>query len=106
MNAFDAPGLIGLAMRAGRLTLGGDACLDAIRAGKARLILIDEGVSPGTLKKFRDASEFHGVTLVALKAGQLARSVGRPNRMTAVVQDAKLAEGILKGIRQDVPVVD
>ena len=63
-------------MRAGRLTLGQDACLDAIRAGKAQLILIDEGVSPGTLKKFRDASEFHKVRMITLKAGQLAHSVG------------------------------
>ena len=35
-----------------------------------------------------------------LKAGQLGRSVGKPNRRTAVVQDAKLAEGILQGIRR------
>lgn len=104
MSAFDAPGLVGLAMRAGRLTLGQDACLDAIRAGKAQLILIDEGVSPGTLKKFRDASEFHKVRMITLKAGQLAHSVGRPNRRTAVVQDAKLAEGILKGIGVDAGV--
>ena len=103
MSAFDAPGLVGLAMRAGRLTLGQDACLDAIRAGKAQRILI-EGVSPGTLKKFRDASEFHKVRMITLKAGQLAHSVGRPNRRTAVVQDAKLAEGILKGIGVDAGV--
>ena len=101
MLAFDAPGLVGLAMRAGWLMLGQDACIDAIRAGKARLILIDEGVSPGTLKRFRDASAHHRVNMIALKAGQLARSVGRPNRMTAVVQDAKLAAGILKSIGVD-----
>ena len=100
MSAVDAPGLIGLAMRAGRLTLGEEGCLGAIRADKAALIWIDEGVSPGTLKKFRDASAYHRVELVMLKAGQLGRSVGRPNRRTAVVQDAKLAEGILQGIRR------
>lgn len=101
MSAADATGLIGLAMRAGMLTLGQDGCLAAVRAGRAQLILIDEGVSPGTLKKFRDASEFHRVRMVTLKAGQLGRSVGKPNRRTAVVQDKKLAEGILKGISKD-----
>ena len=102
MSAFDAPGpdRAGDARRPGSRSAG-DACLDATRAGKARLILIDEGVSPGTLKKFRDASEFHKVRMITLKAGQLAHSVGRPNRRTAVVQDAKLAEGILKGIGVD-----
>ena len=100
MSAVDAPGLIGLAMRAGRLTLGEEGCLGAIRADKAALILIDEGVSPGTLKKFRDASEFHKVEMVILKAGQLGQSVGRPNRRTAVVQDQKLAEVIIDGIRK------
>ena len=98
MTAHDAPGLLGLAMRAGKLTLGDQGCLDVIRSDKAALILIDEGVSPGTLKKFRDASAFHHVEMVMLKAGQLGRSVGKPNRRTAVVQDAKLAEGILRGI--------
>lgn len=98
MSACEAVGLIGIAMRAGMLTLGEEACLNLIRAERAALILIDEGVSPGTLKKFRDASAFHKVNMVTLKAGQLARSVGKPNRRTAVVQDAKLAEGILKSI--------
>ena len=101
MSAGEAVGLIGIAMRAGKLTLGEEACLNVIRADRAALILIDEGVSPGTLKKFRDASEFHKVRMITLKAGQLAHSVGRPNRRTAVVQDAKLAEGILKGIGVD-----
>ena len=96
MNA--AVGLIGIAMRAGMLTLGEEPCLSVIRADRAALIIIDEGVSPGTLKKFRDASAFHHVKMVTLEAGQLGRSVGRPNRRTAVVQDKKLAEGILKGM--------
>lgn len=100
MSAAQAPGLLGLAMRAGKLTLGEEGCLDVIRADRAALILIDEGVSPGTLKRFRDASQYHRVELVVLKAGQLGRSVGKPNRRTAVVQDAKLAEGILQGIRR------
>ncbi len=91
-------GLIGIAMRAGKLTLGEEASLDVIRADRAALIIVDEGVSPGTLKKFRDASAFHNVKMVTLEAGQLGRLVGRPNRRTAVVQDKKLAEGILKGM--------
>ena len=100
MSAGEAVGLIGIAMRAGKLTLGEEACLNVIRADHAALILIDEGVSPGTLKKFRDASAYHNVKLIALKAGQLGRSVGKPNRRTAVVQDAKLAEGISKSIEK------
>ena len=96
--AHDAPGLIGLAMRGRLLTLGEDGCLKAIRNGTAALLLIDEGVSPGTLKKFQDAAVYHEVTMVMLKAGQLGRSIGRPGRRTAVVQDQKLAEGILRAI--------
>ena len=46
MSAGEAVGLIGIAMRAGKLTLGEEACLNVIRADRAALILIDEGVSP------------------------------------------------------------
>ena len=97
-KAYDAPGLIGLAMRGRLLTLGEDGCLKAIRSGTASLIIIDEGASPGTLKKFQDASAYHNVKLVMLKAGQLGRTIGKPGRKVTVVQDKKLADGILRAM--------
>ena len=98
MNAQNCPGLVGIAMRAGKLVLGEDACLDSIRAGSAQLVLIDEGVSPGTFKRFSDACASHDTALAVIKAGQLGHMIGKESRLTAVVRDQGFAHGIQKSL--------
>ena len=46
-----ADGLLGLASRAGQITLGADLALREIKGGRAAAVLLDAGASDGTRKK-------------------------------------------------------
>ena len=52
MDEKRALGTLGLATRAGFVKSGGDVCEREIRAGRAKLALMDAGVSDNTRDKF------------------------------------------------------
>ena len=57
-------GMLGFAMRAGRVTVGTDAvCTAMAKSGKdrAKLVLISSSASDGTKKKISTKAEFYGV---------------------------------------------
>ena len=89
-DAFYA--MLGIAMRAGALTLGEGGVSKAISAGAARFVLLDAGASENTRKKFTDACAFRGVELFETQADRLGQAVGRPGRMSAAVAAGPLGE--------------
>jgi len=84
-------GLIGFSVRAGQLISGQEACLAAVRTGKAALVLVDAGSSENTQKRFRDASQYHQVTLHLMPPEAIARATGKP-RMVVAMPHGALAE--------------
>ena len=56
--------MIGLATRAGAVTSGEFSVDKAIKAGKARLVIIADDASDRTKKGFKDSCSFYGVPLV------------------------------------------
>ena len=55
-DAFYA--MLGIAMRAGQLSLGESGVLKAISSGAALFMVLDAGASDNTKKKFRDSCAF------------------------------------------------
>ena len=55
--------MIGLAMKAGKLTSGEFAVEHAVKAGKAMLVIVSETASENTKKKFRDMCTYYEVPL-------------------------------------------
>lgn len=53
--------MLGLAKRAGKLSGGETAVLEAIRSGKAELVLIATDASDNTKKMFNDKCTYYGV---------------------------------------------
>lgn len=92
-NAFFS--MLGLAMRAGALTTGEDGVKKAIAAGKALLVLVDEGASANTRKLFADACAHYGAPLALTKRDRLGLAMGRPGRMSAAVAPGPLGEKLL-----------
>ena len=88
-------GLLGLSCRAGQITLGTDMVIQEIRAGKAALVLLDEGASPATQKKISDACAYRSVPLHRMPAGEIDRACGKDGRMTASVRRGKLCDRML-----------
>lgn len=65
--------MIGLAKRAGKLAVGTDAVLNAVRGSKgSAIVLIASDASPRTTKQITDKCSFYGVALVSLDADRSA----------------------------------
>ena len=84
--------MLGIAMRAGQLTLGEDGVRKAIASGKAAFVLLDAGASANTTKMFTDSCAFYGVTLLKAQAGRLGHAIGKSGRMSAAVAAGPLAD--------------
>ena len=78
-------GAAGLARKAGKLTVGGAQCVEAIRAGKAVLALLSSDLSENAAKKLHDAMKNRGVPYLTLPLGKedLAKACGKGTFATA-----------------------
>ena len=84
--------MLGIAMRAGALTLGTDGELSAIAAGKTRFVLVDALASENTKKKFRDSCAYYSVELAETAPDRLGFAIGKPGRMCAAVAKGTLGD--------------
>ena len=89
-------GLLGLASRAGQITLGADLALREIKSGRAALVLLDAGASEGTKKKISDACAYRGVPLHMLPEGEISGACGKEGRLAAAVKPGKLCQRMLE----------
>ena len=82
-------GMLGFAMRAGKLCIGTPLVCKALAArnkGGIRLVLVSEGASEATKKKVRCKCEFYGVDLweIPLDPQMLGRLLGKTYAPAAV----------------------
>ena len=75
-DAFYA--MLGIAMRAGQLSLGESGVLKAIASGAALFMILDAGASDNTKKKFRDSCAFYQVPLYETTPDRLGSAIGKP----------------------------
>ena len=85
-DAFYA--MLGIAMRAGQLSLGESGVLKAISSGAALFMILDAGASDNTKKKFRDSCAFYQVPLYETTPDRLGSAIGKPGRMSAAGRQA------------------
>lgn len=92
--------LLGLAQKAGRLSSGDFGAEKAIRAGKAKLILMAEDCADETKKKYRELAEEYEVDCI--EAGnkiELGTAIGREFRAVVVILDDGFKKGIQKKLK-------
>ena len=92
-------GMLGFAMRAGRVLLGTDIVISAMQKGKARLIIVSEGASDGTKKKIKFKSEFYKIPMIytTLTGDELSERLGKSySPVVLAVTDEGFASEILK----------
>ncbi len=93
--------LLGLAEKAGKIVSGEFSVENAVKAGKARLVVVAEDASDNTAKKFKDKCKFYNIpirfygTKLALGA-----AIGKELRSTAAVMDEGFANTILKRLEE------
>ncbi len=88
--------MLSLCARAGRLVTGEKACVQAVRAGSVRAMLLDGAAAPNAVKAVSQACESHGVPLVRTGEFELGDAIGKPGRMAAGVTDARMAARIIE----------
>ena len=98
-DAFYA--MLGIAMRAGALSLGEGGVSKAISSGAALTVLLDAGASDNTKKKFRDSCTFYKVPLFETEQDRLGYAIGKPGRMSAAIARGTLGEKLLALAREE-----
>ena len=92
-------GMLGFAMRAGKIIVGTELVCRAMPSGKVKLTVISGGASDSTKKKLTVKSDFYGIkSLVAdIDTEELGRVIGKSSSVAAVaVTDEMFAREILK----------
>ena len=88
---------IGLCQRAGKAQSGAFAAEKAIRAGKAKLVLLEEGASEATKTHYEQLCAAHGVPLYGVET--VGRAIGKDARIVMAVTDANFRDMIERAMR-------
>lgn len=89
---------LGFAAKTRSIASGADAVEQAIRAGKAKLVLICSQASNATIERFSFASSAHSVKCVLVNDEVLGLAIGKPERKVVCVLDSKFATAIINEI--------
>lgn len=92
--------LLGFAAKAGRLSYGYEATVGAVKAGKSKLVIIAEDISPKSLKEtvyFADKFSVKYAVLGGIDIKTVSDAVGRKCGILSV-SDQGFAEGIMKAL--------
>lgn len=91
--------MLGIAAKAGRLASGETAVEQAVRKGRAALVILSEDASQNTSKKFYNlCRNTAGPVIVFETKESLGRAIGKGERSSIAVLDAALAEAIRERI--------
>ena len=92
-------GMIGLAARARKLSLGAELTAQSVRSGRAHMVLVAHDASKNTQKRVFNCCEYYECECREIPAGaaELANAVGHSGLITAAaVNDVHMAKGIRK----------
>ena len=80
-------GAVGLAARARKCLTGTEICVDYMRAGKGKLLVIASDISDNTKKKLVKTALFHKIPYAEprIDKGSLAKAVGKKSDAAAVL---------------------
>ncbi|MBR2929600.1 MAG: ribosomal L7Ae/L30e/S12e/Gadd45 family protein [Clostridia bacterium] len=92
-------GMLGLAMRAGKLIIGTEQVCLAMAKGRVMLLVVSAEASDQTKKKLRNKCEFYGVKMITpdIEIGELGRMLGKTYAPACVgVTDENFTRAVLK----------
>ncbi len=94
--------MVGLAKKARRLAAGESAVEDAVKSGKAKLVLVAADASENTRKLFTNRCTFYQVPLYFYSDKEsLGRALGRDIQASVAIQDTGMADAVIKILEND-----
>lgn len=101
MNNRGIDSLIGICRKAGHLVTGGHLTEDAIRKGKAMLVIVTTDASGNTKKRMYDKCTYYEVPIVEYQTMErLGQLIGQGPRAAVAVTDAGLAGAIQQKMKE------
>ncbi len=101
MRQSKVESLLGLAMKSGNVVGGGVAVEEAIKKGKAFLVVIAEDSSGGTKKHLKDKCGFYQVPFVEYGTREtLGHAIGKEMRASLAISDQNFAKAVCEQIDQ------
>lgn len=92
-------GTLGLAMKSGNIASGEFLTEEAIRARKAKLVLVAEDASDNTKKKFKNSCQYYHVPFVVFGDKEMfGKAIGKEFRASMAVLDPGFAALIEKNL--------
>lgn len=99
MNQNKTLSLIGLAMKAGKITSGEFSTEKAVKEGQAALVIVSEDASGNTKKKFQNMCTYYHVPIYFYGSkNALGAAIGKEFRASLAVTDHGLADAIEKNV--------
>jgi len=94
--------VLGMAKKAGRLAVGGEATANAARRGEAKLIITASDASEASVRRAKISAESGGIKhiTVPLTMFELGTTAGRGSPGTIAFLDKGLAEGFMKRVAE------
>lgn len=97
MKMDNALRMVGIATKAGRTASGEFMTENAIKSGKAALVILASDASDNTKKKFKNMCEFYDVPIrIYSTKDELGHAMGKEFRASMAVTDEGLAQTIMK----------
>ena len=89
-------GLIGLAMKAGKVCFGADSVEENILKRKVKLVIVSEDSSVRTKNKFISICQRYDVPIIVLSnISNLSKAIGKENKAILGIKDKNFSESIL-----------
>lgn len=89
-------GLIGLAMKAGKIVAGTDACLEEMKKGKISLVMIASDASDRTKMTLKKESEkYHIAVYEVLSIEELSKAIGKVNKAIIGIKDVGFSKKMI-----------
>ena len=92
--------LLGLARRAGKLSLGHDATLASVKAKRAALVILSADASERHIRSLRGAGYAGPLASLPQSADELSAAVGK-NCCILALEDAGFGAALMKTIREE-----
>lgn len=87
--------MLGLCQKAGKLVSGEFSVENAIKGGKACLVLVSSDASENTKKKFRDKCDYYGVPITEFGVKErLGSAIGKEVRTSVAITDSGFAKSL------------
>ncbi len=90
-------GLLGISMKAGKVTFGTDSTMDMISKRKVKLVIVAQDSSQRTIMHFKEKCYEYNIPFYTFGDKEsLSKAIGKENKTVIGIKDKNLAEAIKK----------